>query len=64
MVGPSYTVGQVVDGRTICGAKKRNLDPCEASAMKGEHGVSIMVARPASDGSGGSRPQGVGNEAA
>lgn len=32
---PKYAAGQVVDGRTICGAKKKDLDPCGASPVKG-----------------------------
>lgn len=33
--GASYAAGQVVNGRLICGAKKKNLDRCEASPRQG-----------------------------
>lgn len=32
---PKYAAGQVVDGRTICGAKKKTLDPCGSSPVRG-----------------------------
>lgn len=35
MAKHDYSPGQVVDGRTICGAKKKNGDPCGASPAKG-----------------------------
>ena len=35
MTDPDYSPGQVVDGRTICGAKKRDGEPCGASPAKG-----------------------------
>lgn len=31
----SYAAGQIVDGRTICGAKKRDADKCAAAPLKG-----------------------------
>lgn len=35
MTDQDYSPGQVVDGRTICGAKKKNGTPCGASPAKG-----------------------------
>lgn len=59
-----YVAGQVVDGRTICGAKRKNFDPCEASPLKGQPDVSVMAMQAPSDGRGGSSPQCAGNEVA
>lgn len=52
MSGPNYAAGQVVDGRTICGAKKKNLDPCGSSPIRGAtrcgtHGGSSPQAKAA-----------------
>ena len=35
MTDPNYAAGQVVNGRTICGAKKKDLNPCGAPPAKG-----------------------------
>ena len=35
VAGVSYAAGQIIDGRLICGAKKKNLDPCGASPVQG-----------------------------
>lgn len=35
MSGAKYAAGQAVDGRTICGAKKKNLDPCGMAPLRG-----------------------------
>lgn len=43
MTDTRYAAGQVLDGRTICGAKKKNFDPCEASPLKGQPDVSVMA---------------------
>ncbi|MGP9781843.1 hypothetical protein ACT3UQ_05210 [Glutamicibacter sp. AOP12-B1-11] len=32
---PAYTPGQEVSGKLICGAKKKNTDPCGASPVPG-----------------------------
>src|SRR6185312_5434489 len=32
---PKYAPGQIVGGRLICGAKKRNQDPCGSPPIKG-----------------------------
>lgn len=42
---PKYAPGQIVGGRLICGARKRNDDPCGGSPIKGgtrcqKHGAS------------------------
>ena len=35
MTDPNYAAGQVINGRTICGAKKKDLNPCGAPPAKG-----------------------------
>lgn len=34
-VDPRYAPGQIVDGKVICGAKKKNTDPCGTSPIRG-----------------------------
>lgn len=47
---PKYAAGQVVNGRLICGAKKKNSDPCGTSPVRGgrrcgNHGGSSPQAK-------------------
>lgn len=51
---PKYAPGQIVDGKLICGAKKKNLEPCGAPPLKGgkrcrNHGGASQQAKAAAD---------------
>lgn len=51
---PRYAAGQVVNGRTVCGTKEKNGDPCGASPPKGglrcgNHGGKSSQAKKAAE---------------